>query len=390
MPTEGAPIHPLPDVPGTAAAEGGERVGVGARVSLHGVGKRYADVVAVEDLTLEISPGELVTLLGPSGSGKTTTLMMVAGFTEPSAGDLLINGRPVVHLPPHRRNVGVVFQHYALFPHMTVAENIAFPLRMRGARAADIRERVASALDLVQMPGLGHRFPGQLSGGQQQRVAFARAIVFDPPVLLLDEPLGALDKKLREAMQVELKALHAKLGVTMIYVTHDQSEALVLSDRVAVMNLGRLEQVGSPQDLYERPETAFVADFVGESNTLRGTVERVDGESASIVSSGGLHLTASMPAGVATGADVRIMVRPERVFIGDEAEGFTNQFRGAIKDVSYIGDSSRYQIALSAEEVVTASVHNRGIASLSVEAGHKVRVGFRPSDLMVFSTTDGT
>ena len=246
--------------------------GLGARIVLNDVTKYYGDVGAVLGVTLDVAPGEILTLLGSSGSGKTTTLLIVAGFHAPSSGDVWVDERDVTNLPPERRNVGIVFQHYALFPHMSVAENIAFPLRMRGLRSSDICSKVTAALELVRMSGFDTRYPSQLSGGQQQRVALARATVFQPPVLLLDEPLGALDKKLRDKMQLELKELQSKTGITMIYVTHDQTEALSLSDRIAVMHDGRIEQIGTPSDLYERPATRFVADFVGDSNFLSGIV----------------------------------------------------------------------------------------------------------------------
>lgn len=368
--------------PAQPSEEKGQAPG-GTGVSLRNVAKTYGDVNAVHSLNLEVRPGELLTLLGPSGSGKTTTLMMVAGFTDPSAGDILIGPRPVAHLPPHKRDVGVVFQHYALFPHMTVNENIAFPLQMRGRPPDEIAEKVRKALDLVQMPAFGHRFPAQLSGGQQQRVAFARAIVFDPPVLLLDEPLGALDKKLRESMQVELKALHAKLGLTMIYVTHDQAEALALSDRVAVMNEGKLEQVGTPQDLYERPASAFVADFVGESNFLTGRAEKMMDEHSLVVTEGGLRCRAKAGNKLVEGAVVKLMVRPERVYLGDDTHDMPNQFDGELNDVSYVGDCIKYRVAITPRETVTAKVQNRG--GMQYFADRRVRVGWKAEDVFVFS-----
>ena len=235
--------------------------GLGARIVLNDVTKYYGDVGAVLGVTLDVAPGEILTLLGSSGSGKTTTLLIVAGFHAPSSGDVWVDERDVTNLPPERRNVGIVFQHYALFPHMSVAENIAFPLRMRGLRSSDICSKVTAALELVRMSGFDTRYPSQLSGGQQQRVALARATVFQPPVLLLDEPLGALDKKLRDKMQLELKELQSKTGITMIYVTHDQTEALSLSDRIAVMHDGRIEQIGTPSDLYERPANTLRRGF---------------------------------------------------------------------------------------------------------------------------------
>ena len=254
-------VGPAPDRPGRSR---------GAPVRLERLTKRYDDVVAVDDISLDIAAGEFVSLLGPSGSGKTTTLMMVAGFQDVTAGAITVGDREISRLPPHKRDIGVVFQHYALFPHMRVAENIGFPLRMRDVSKAESRRRVAEALRLVQLEDYGDRYPRQLSGGQQQRVALARAVVFEPGLALMDEPLGALDRQLREQMQFEIKRLQNTLGITVIYVTHDQEEALVMSDRIAVMNRGRVEQFAAPDELYNRPATAFVATFVGESNVIGG------------------------------------------------------------------------------------------------------------------------
>ena len=244
----------------------------GAPVALRHIVKNFDNCRAIDDLSLDIEPGEFITFLGPSGSGKSTTLMMIAGFEQPTAGDILIGGSVVTHMPAYRRNIGMVFQNYALFPHLTVAENIGFPLKQRGVAKPEIREHVRRMLDLIQLSGYEARFPQQLSGGQQQRVAIARAIVFNPPVLLMDEPLSALDKQLREGLQLEIKRLHDRLGITFIYVTHDQKEALVMSDRVAVMNEGRIAQIGSPKALYDTPANRFVASFVGEANLLEATI----------------------------------------------------------------------------------------------------------------------
>ena len=240
----------------------------GAPIKIDKLSKFFGKFVAVKEANLDIKAGEFLTFLGPSGSGKTTTLMMVAGFLIPTYGDIVVDNRSIVTVPPHKRNIGMMFQHYALFPHMSVADNIAFPLQMRRMPKDKISERVSWALDLVQLSEFKDRRPHQLSGGQQQRVALARAVVFEPSVLLLDEPLGALDAKLRENMQIELKQMHAALGTTVLYVTHDQAEALTLSDRIVVFNQGRIMQVGSPDDLYNYPENRFVADFIGETNFL--------------------------------------------------------------------------------------------------------------------------
>src|SRR5262245_30972385 len=252
-----------------SAASGAPR---GASVSLADLAKKYDRTNAVDGVSLDIRSGEFLTLLGPSGSGKTTTLMMIAGFETPSAGDIAIDGTSVVAMPPYRRNIGMVFQNYALFPHLAVEDNIGFPLKQRGMAKAARTKLVAEALELVRLPGYGGRYPRQLSGGQQQRVALARAIVFKPRLLLMDEPLGALDKQLRESLQLEMRRLHADLGITFIYVTHDQEEALTMSDRVAVMNEGLVAQIGTPEDLYDRPCDRFVASFIGESNFLPAVV----------------------------------------------------------------------------------------------------------------------
>src|SRR4051794_16533896 len=260
-------------------------VTAGLPLRLDRLNKRFGDFVAVDEISLEIAGGEFLTLLGPSGSGKTTTLMMIAGFTEPSSGHIRLGDRPIDALPSYRRGFGMVFQNYALFPHMTAAENIGFPLKMRGVSSNDRARRVAGALEMVRLPDFGARYPNQLSGGQQQRVALARALVYNPPVLLMDEPLGALDKKLREEMQLEIKRIQKELGITAIYVTHDQEEALVMSDRIAVMNHGEIEQVDGPSRIYEHPATRFVADFIGESNIipLAGKAPSADGLLPSVI-----------------------------------------------------------------------------------------------------------
>jgi putative spermidine/putrescine transport system ATP-binding protein len=290
----------------------------------------------------------------------------------------------VTHLPPEKRGVGVVFQHYALFPHMTVAENIGFPLRMRGVSSADIRKRVATALDLVRMTGLEERFPSQLSGGQQQRTALARATVFNPTLLLLDEPLGALDKKLRENMQIELKELHRKLGPTMIHVTHDQAEALSLSDRVAVINDGHIEQLGPPSELYERPATRFVAEFIGESNTMAGLVRSLSGRECEVETRGGLRFVVRVSVDVHSGQQVSVVTRPENIAFGAEAAGLPNTFVGRVEDVSYVGQYIRYRISISPLETVTVSVPNRSVVVEGKNVGSNVEIGWHPQDCFAF------
>src|SRR5580658_2745555 len=284
--------------------------GQGAAVFLSGLEKRYDNVGAVRGVSLDIRSGEFLTLLGPSGSGKTTTLMMIAGFEAPSDGDITIDGRSVVTLPPHRRNIGMVFQNYALFPHLTVAENIGFPLKQRGVDRATRARLVDESLELVRLPGYEARYPRQLSGGQQQRVALARAIVFQPRLLLLDEPLGALDKQLRESLQLEMRRLHADLGITFIHVTHDQEEALTMSDRIAVVNEGRIAQLGTPEDLYDRPCDRFVASFIGESNFLPCNLVGKENEMV-VGDCGGTILRALTGSPPSAGTEATFTMRPE-------------------------------------------------------------------------------
>src|SRR5438128_3059254 len=281
-----------------------------------GIGKTYDGVIrVVEALDLDVERGEFLTLLGPSGSGKTTTLMLLAGFETPTAGEILLEGKPLSRVPPYQRNIGMVFQNYALFPHMSIAENIGFPLSVRGVPAAEISKRVERALDMVQLGSFGGRKPAQLSGGQQQRVAVARALVFEPKLVLMDEPLGALDKQLREQMQLEIRRLHQRLGVTMVYVTHDQHEALTMSDRITVFHRGRLQQLDTPARIYEEPVNAFVARFIGENNRLNGIIDSAIGARCTIRLAGGSCIDGSLAETLAAGTPVTLSLRPERVQI---------------------------------------------------------------------------
>jgi putative spermidine/putrescine transport system ATP-binding protein len=319
-------------------------------LTLDGVVKTYGTVTAVESVSIDIREGEFLTLLGPSGSGKTTTLMMLAGFTRPTSGAILLRGKPLDPVPPHKRDIGMVFQQYALFPHMTVAQNVGFPLRVRGMAAANIRAKVAAALHKVGLPEHGNRLPRQLSGGQQQRVALARAMVFEPRLLLMDEPLGALDKKLREGMQIEIMRLHRELNITIVYVTHDQDEALVMSDRIALFNNGRIEQVATPAELYEHPVSHFAADFIGESNFFAGRLAAVeDGVAHVQVHGEGQHggmIRAALPAGAQPriGADVMVAVRPERMRLlqPGEVSQCENTRRAQLVEVVYMGRVYKY------------------------------------------------
>jgi putative spermidine/putrescine transport system ATP-binding protein len=321
--------------------------GRGAAIDIRLVSKFYGDFAALNDVSLAILPGEFMTLLGPSGSGKTTTLNVIAGFAEISGGELEVGGQSVVGVPAHKRNIGVVFQHYALFPHMTVGRNVAYSLGLRGVSRGESEKRVARALAMVKMADFAHRYPSELSGGQQQRVALARALVFDPPLLLMDEPLGALDKKLREWLQLEIKRIHRELGTTFVYVTHDQEEALVLSDRIAVFNRGRIEQIGSGRDLYDEPRTLFVARFIGDSTVLRGDA-RSDGTSTAISVAGETVTTAKRLVG--DGEPVMVL-RPEKLSlrraVSSPVESGLNRLSGTITEAIYLGSGSKYEVRLS-------------------------------------------
>jgi putative spermidine/putrescine transport system ATP-binding protein len=350
-----------------------------ALVRFVGVHKTYDGVNRVVDhLDLDIVRGEFLTLLGPSGSGKTTTLMMLAGFEAPTAGEILLDGRAIGRLPPHRREIGMVFQHYALFPNMTVAENVGFPLSVRRMAKSEIAPRVERALGMVQLKALAHRRPTQLSGGQQQRVAVARALVYEPKLVLMDEPLGALDKQLREQMQLEIRRLHRELGVTMVYVTHDQSEALTMSDRIAVFHQGRIQQIDTPESIYERPANAFVARFIGENNRVAGTVERIDGPRCAVRVDGGAMLAGTFGGALAPGEPALVSVRPEQIMLGDgPADCAVN---GTLAEAIYLGDHLRLRIAVGGMGDIVVKSH----ASQAPAVGAAVRLGWRAEDCRVF------
>src|SRR6266850_3654289 len=295
--------------------EGGMVTPAPALVRFTGIQKTYdGEHLVVKNLDLDIRKGEFVTLLGPSGSGKTTTLMMLAGFEVPTHGEIYLADRPIKNMPPHKRDIGMVFQNYALFPHLTIEENVAFPLSVRKINKAEAQARVRTALRMIKLENLAHRRPGQLSGGQQQRVALARALVFNPQLVLMDEPLGALDKRLREQMQLEIKQLHDTMGITVVYVTHDQTEALTMSDRIAVFNEGVVEQLSTPDELYERPQNSFVAQFIGENNKLRGIVQDVDSNGSCVVRLTSGELVSASAVKVSRKGDRTLLsLRPERV-----------------------------------------------------------------------------
>jgi len=360
-------------------AKGETADSAGASLVLDHVDKRFGATAAVDDLSLAIEPSEFMTLLGPSGSGKTTTLMMIAGFEIPTGGEIYIDSRPILGLPPHRRNIGMVFQNYALFPHMTVAENIGFPLKQRGVDKAAITAGVRAVLDTVRLSGLEARYPRQLSGGQQQRVALARAIVFRPRVLLMDEPLSALDKQLREELQLEVKRLHKQLGITFVYVTHDQREALVMSDRIAVINHGHIEQVGAPAELYDRPVNRFVASFVGESNFLSATA--VGNEAEVVVANlGGRKVRAVGNGPLAAGTPLILAVRPEKLWFAQGAapsETEVNRLVAVVRDVTLVGEMYRYLLETDfGAPLILKQQHRFGaIRPLPRRTGHGRMVG---------------
>lgn len=314
-------------------------------VRFRNVQKTYdGESLIVKDLNLDIRKGEFLTLLGPSGSGKTTSLMMLAGFETPTAGEILLGNQSLNRVPPHKRNIGMVFQNYALFPHMTVAENLAFPLKVRKLDKTDVTERVKRALSMVQLDKFANRYPGQMSGGQQQRVALARALVFEPQLVLMDEPLGALDKQLREHMQIEIKHLHERLGVTVVYVTHDQSEALTMSDRVAVFHHGEIQQIDTPEGLYEHPRNTFVANFIGENNRLSGRLLSRQGDRCTVGLDSGEEIEAVAIHDAAPGQPVSLSIRPERVRLGMQDEATGKRFSGRVREFIYLGDHVRIRL----------------------------------------------
>ena len=350
--------------------------GGGSPVRFAGVSKRYGEFVAVHTLDINVGAGEFLSFLGPSGSGKTTTLMMLAGFETPSSGNILVGDTHITDMPPARRNIGMVFQSYALFPHMTVEQNIGFPLRMRGIAKADRVRAVGRVLEIVGLKGLNHRFPRQLSGGQQQRVALARAIVFEPPVLLMDEPLSALDKYLRSHLQGEIKRIQRELGITVIYVTHDQDEAMTMSDRICVMNEGRICQIGAPETLYRKPNDVFVAGFLGESNMLTAQDARFEGGSLALSLAGD---TVTVAVSRAPGSEVVVSVRPEHVSVSAASDGTAR-----VTDVIYVGDHRRYEVRLADGRML--AVKSQIVDdSAPIAMGETVKVQWPTHQMRVFS-----
>ena len=342
------------------------------QIILSSITKKFGDTVAVDDVSLQIEGGEFFSLLGPSGCGKTTTLRIIGGFVHPTAGEVFINGELMAETPPYRRPVNTVFQNYALFPHKTVAQNIAFGLQMKKMPKAEISDAIERSLDLIQLPGYGERKPNELSGGERQRVALARALINEPTILLLDEPLSALDLKLRKQMQLELKALQRKIGITFVYVTHDQGEALALSDRIAVMNEGRILQVGTPSEIYDSPQNCFVADFIGTSNFFEGTLISTDGDLVRVESNTEPTFKFVCPhsEGMPIDTPVTVMIRPERIDISAEPNpDLPNCLRGVIQDESYLGTTVQYTVQTDYPTSIIVNQQWRGMETSPYSLG---------------------
>lgn len=361
--------------------------GSGAAVRFEQVQKSYdGQALVVKNLNLDIAPGEFLTMLGPSGSGKTTCLMMLAGFEPATHGEIFLNDEPINNVPPHKRGIGMVFQNYALFPHMSVAENLAFPLELRKIDPNTRREKVQRALDMVELGAFGNRRPAQLSGGQQQRVAVARALVFDPDLVLMDEPLGALDKQLREQMQYEIKHIHENLGVTVVYVTHDQSEALTMSDRVAVFEDGIIQQLSPPDELYESPQNSFVAQFIGENNKLTGSVVSIEGTRCQVELDDGTRVQAEAVNVTSVGERTTVSLRPERIEFDPETP-LDNTVSGQIREIIYHGDHLRIVMVVAGNENFVVKVRNRG-ERRPLENGQVHSVGWAAGDCKALDAVD--
>ncbi|MDE0144837.1 MAG: ABC transporter ATP-binding protein [Nitrospira sp.] len=337
------------------------------------------ETLVIKNLNLNVENGEFLTILGPSGSGKTTCLLMLAGFEPATHGEIYLKEQPINRVPPHKRGIGMVFQNYALFPHMTVAENLAFPLDVRGMSKSEKTEKVKRALDMVQLGGYGDRQPAQLSGGQQQRVAVARSLIFDPDLVLMDEPLGALDKNLREQMKYEIKSIHRNLGITVVYVTHDQSIALTLSDRIAVFDNGVIQQCAAPDVLYEQPENAFVANFIGENNQLIGTVVEDNGDTVKVDVNNG-HIVEAKKVNVeGIGSRSTLSLRPERVVVGPEPHSLPNVFLAKTKQLIYLGDHIRTRFSICGSDDFIVKIPNSAVHA-AISEGDEVKIGWKVED----------
>ena len=347
-------------------------------VKFEKVDKSYdGEVLVVKNLNLDIAKGEFLTMLGPSGSGKTTCLMMLAGFETPTNGEIYLDGDPISNIPPNKRGIGMVFQNYALFPHMTVRENLMFPLEVRKVEKNEIEKKVKRALDMVELGQFSNRMPLQLSGGQQQRVALARALVFEPRLVLMDEPLGALDKNLREQMQYEIKHIHENIGITVVYVTHDQSEALTMSNRIAVFNDGKVQQLSSPDELYEKPVNSFVAEFIGENNTFAGEVSDISGGKCK-VKVANTEILANPISVKGKGEKTKISLRPERALI-NPSDKMDNIHSGKIEEVIYHGDHTRVRINLLGNNEFILKVPNSS-ANMDIKLGKDIKIGWNSED----------
>ena len=343
------------------------------------VDKSYdGKVLVVKDLNLDINEGEFITMLGPSGSGKTTCLMMLAGFETPTNGEIYLYSKPISRIPPHKRGLGMVFQNYALFPHLTVYENLAFPLKVRKLSKDDIDKKIDKALSMVSLTGFEKRMPNQLSGGQQQRVAVARSLVFDPQLVLMDEPLGALDKNLRESMQYEIKHIHENIGVTVVYVTHDQSEALTMSTRIAVFNEGKVQQLSNPDKLYEEPVNSFVAEFIGETNTFSGEVIDISGGKCKVKLATGAEIISNPIRVKSKGEKTKVSLRPERAIINPENK-MDNNHKGKIEEIIYHGDHARVRLNLLGNKEFILKIPNSS-ARMDIKRGNEINVGWNSQD----------
>ena len=344
------------------------------------IDKSYdGEVLVVKNLNLNITKGEFVTMLGPSGSGKTTTLMMLAGFETPTNGEIYLQNKPISKIPPYEREIGMVFQNYALFPHMTVQENLSFPLQVRKFSKAEVTEKVNKALDMVELGEFGTRFPAQLSGGQQQRVALARALVFEPQLVLMDEPLGALDKNLREQMQYEIKHIHERINITVVYVTHDQSEALTMSNRIAVFNDGVVQQLSTPDVLYEKPENSFVAKFIGENNTMIGSVNNINGNFCEVKLEDG-NIVKALKVNIGEiGSKTQLSVRPERVSVNSGDGNSDNSFQGKVEELIYLGDHIRVRSNACGNKDFIVKIPNEG--KVNFKEGDTINLSWKADDI---------
>ena len=349
-------------------------------VKFEKVDKSYdGETLVVKGLNLDIPQGEFLTMLGPSGSGKTTTLMMLAGFETPTSGEIYLEGEPISSIPPYKRGIGMVFQNYALFPHMTVNENLAFPLEVRKLPKEEIAEKVHKALSMVELQDFGTRMPLQLSGGQQQRVALARALVFEPRLVLMDEPLGALDKKLREQMQYAIKHMHERIGITVVYVTHDQSEALTMSNRIAVFNDGKIQQISTPDVLYEKPDNSFVAQFIGENNQIKGKVKSVNGKNCVIETDNGDEIN-SLKVNINSVGDTSMLsLRPERVWVNVNEKDYENNFEAKVEELIYLGDHVRTRVKVCGNDQFLVKIPKSSDHS-DLKEGAIVKLSWKSAD----------